>query len=93
VPDHTDSADAGDLSGIESGHVEPTGGGLRGGASTKHGAGRVLVVVYAVLAVASVSRAAYELLTKFSVAPVPYSLSPGRSSPRHPRLVASRRSE
>jgi hypothetical protein len=78
VPDHTDrtdSADAGDLSGIESGHVEPTDGGLRGGASTKHGAGRVLVVVYAVLAVASVSRAAYELLTKFSAAPVPYSLS------------------
>jgi hypothetical protein len=48
---------------------------LRGRASTKHGAGRVLVVVYAVLAVASVSRAAYELLTKFSQAPVPYSLS------------------
>jgi hypothetical protein len=44
-------------------------------ASTKHGAGRVLVVVYAILAVASVSRAAYELLTKFSQAPVPYSLS------------------
>jgi len=43
--------------------------------STRHGAGRVLVAVYAVLAVASVARASYELLTKFSQAPLPYSLS------------------
>jgi hypothetical protein len=45
------------------------------GASTRHGAGRVLVVVYAILAIGSTSRALYELATKFSQAPVPYALS------------------
>ena len=43
--------------------------------STKHGAGRALVAVYAVLAIGATSRALYELLTKFSQAPLPYALS------------------
>jgi len=43
--------------------------------STKHGPGRVLVVVYAILAIAATSRSLFELLTKFSQAPVPYLLS------------------
>jgi hypothetical protein len=44
-------------------------------ASTKHGPGRVLVAVYAILAIGSTSRALFELATKFSHAPVPYLLS------------------
>ena len=43
--------------------------------STKHGPGRVLVVVYAILAIAATARSLFELLTKFSQAPVPYLLS------------------
>jgi hypothetical protein len=44
-------------------------------ASTRHGAGRVLITVYAILAIGSTARAAYELLTKFSHAPLSYALS------------------
>ena len=44
-------------------------------AVTRHGPGRVLITVYAILAVASTSRALFELLTKFSHAPIPYLLS------------------
>jgi hypothetical protein len=44
-------------------------------ASTRHGAGRALIAVYGVLAVAATSRALYELATKFGDAPLPYSLS------------------
>lgn len=54
--------------------VEPAAPETRG-ASTKHGAGRALVVVYAVLAIGSTSRALFELATKFSQAPLPYTLS------------------
>jgi len=43
--------------------------------STKHGAGRVLIAVYEILAVAATSRSLFELATKFSQAPVPYLLS------------------
>jgi hypothetical protein len=43
--------------------------------STKHGPGRVLVVVYAILAIAATSRSLFELATKFSQAPIPYLLS------------------
>ncbi|MBI1377909.1 MAG: hypothetical protein GC157_10575 [Frankiales bacterium] len=43
--------------------------------STRHGPGRALIVVYAVLAVAATARSLYELLTKFGQAPVPYLLS------------------
>ena len=40
-----------------------------------HGAGRVLVVVYAVLALASIGRSSYQLLSKLDEAPLAYSLS------------------
>ena len=43
--------------------------------STRHGAGRGLITVYAILAIGSTARAAYELLTKFSNAPLSYALS------------------
>ena len=44
-------------------------------ASTKHGPGRVLITVYAVLAIAATSRSLFELATKLSQAPIPYMLS------------------
>jgi len=47
--------------------VEATAG------STKHGPGRVLITVYAILAIGST--ALFELATKFDQAPVPYLLS------------------
>ncbi|PPF84848.1 hypothetical protein C5E07_04900 [Pseudoclavibacter sp. RFBJ3] len=40
-----------------------------------HGPGRVLVVVYAVLALASMGRSSYQLLSKLDEAPLAYSLS------------------
>ena len=43
--------------------------------ATATGFGRVLVALYAVMAVGSVSRSAVQLSTKFSQAPVAYSLS------------------
>jgi hypothetical protein len=49
--------------------TEPTAG------STRHGPGRVLITVYAILAVGSTARALFELATKFDQAPVPYLLS------------------
>jgi hypothetical protein len=42
---------------------------------TGRGFGRVLVFVYGVLAFAATGRASFELLAKFSDAPVPYGLS------------------
>lgn len=42
---------------------------------TSHGPGRLLIAVYAVLAIAATARSLYELATKFSAAPVSYSLS------------------
>ncbi|WP_235915661.1 hypothetical protein [Puerhibacterium puerhi] len=46
-----------------------------GGRGTGRGFGRVLVTVYGILAFAAVGRSSYELATKFSEAPVAYSLS------------------
>ena len=43
--------------------------------STGAGFGRVIVFVYGVLAFAASGRATFELLSKFSEAPVPYALS------------------
>ena len=43
--------------------------------STRRGPGRVLITVYAILAVGSTARSLYELVTKFDQAPVPYLLS------------------
>jgi len=43
--------------------------------STRHGPGRALITVYAILAVAATARAMFELATKFSQAPVPNQLS------------------
>ena len=43
--------------------------------STGAGFGRVIVFVYGVLAFAASGRASFELLSKFSEAPVPYALS------------------
>lgn len=39
------------------------------------GAGRVLITVYAILAIGATSRAVYQLLTAYSSAPVPITLS------------------
>jgi len=44
-------------------------------AGTSHGPGRLLIAVYAVLAIGATVRSLYELATKFSAAPVSYSLS------------------
>ena len=41
----------------------------------KLGVGQVLVVVYAILAIAATGRSAFQLITKFDVAPVAYVLS------------------
>jgi hypothetical protein len=46
-----------------------------GGRGTGRGFGRVLVTVYGILAFAAIGRSSYELATKFSEAPVAYSLS------------------
>ncbi len=45
------------------------------GRQTGRGPGRLLVAVYAVFALAASSRAALQLITRFSEAPVAYSLS------------------
>ncbi len=45
------------------------------GRRTGSGFGRLLVTVYGILAFAAVGRSSYELATKFSEAPVAYSLS------------------
>jgi len=42
---------------------------------TGSGVGRVLVAVYAVLAIAALGRSSYQIVTKFEVAPLAYSLS------------------
>lgn len=52
------------------------GRACRGGApDTSHGFGRVLVAVYAVFALAAVSRSLFQLATKFADAPTAYVLS------------------
>jgi hypothetical protein len=43
--------------------------------STNSGAVRVLVFAYGILAFAAIGRSSFELATKFSLAPLPYSLS------------------
>jgi len=50
----------------------PEGAGAR---RTGTGFGRLLVTVYGILAFAAIGRSSYELATKFSEAPVAYSLS------------------
>ena len=42
---------------------------------THRGPGRVIIGIYAVFAIAATSRALFQLLTKFSEAPIAYSLS------------------
>lgn len=42
---------------------------------TASGPGRLLIAVYAIFALSATARASYQLLTKFSDAPVSYSLS------------------
>jgi hypothetical protein len=44
-------------------------------APARRGAGRALIAVYAVFAVAATARALYQLITRFSEAPVAYLLS------------------
>ena len=57
--------------------VEPTPQGTPETApgGTSHGPGRLLVAVYAVLAIGATVRSLYEVATKFSAAPVSYTLS------------------
>jgi hypothetical protein len=43
--------------------------------STRHGAGRVLLAVYAIFAIAASSRALVQLFSRYSEAPLAYSLS------------------
>ncbi len=42
---------------------------------TSNGPGRLLIAIYAIFALAATARAGYQLLTKFSDAPLAYSLS------------------
>jgi hypothetical protein len=44
-------------------------------ASSKFQTNRVLIAIYSVLALAALGRSSFELATKFSQAPLPYSLS------------------
>jgi cytochrome bd-type quinol oxidase subunit 2 len=52
--------------------TEPTGSAVR---RTNSGAGRVLVAVYGIFALAATARATVQLLTKFEQAPLAYLLS------------------
>ena len=54
---------------------DPTSGQVEHAHETGRGFGRVLVFVYGVLAFAATGRASFELVAKFSDAPVPYALS------------------
>ena len=58
-------------------HAQPTGppGHRSTGTSTNSGAGRVLVAVYGVFALAATARASVQLLTRFEEAPLAYLLS------------------
>jgi hypothetical protein len=58
-------------------HAQPTGpsGHRSTGPSTNAGAGRVLVAVYGVFALAATARASVQLLTRFEEAPLAYLLS------------------
>ena len=60
---------------LEPDAADDTSGTSAEGPSTRHGAGRVLIAVYAILAIAATSRSLFELFTKFAQAPVPYVLS------------------
>ena len=53
----------------------PAEGTAPAAASTKHGAGRALITVYAILAVGASARSIYELVVKFDQAPLAYGLS------------------
>ena len=55
--------------------AEPTSETPAAPTGTSHGPGRLLVAVYAVLAIGATVRSLYEIATKFSGAPVSYSLS------------------
>lgn len=57
--------------GASAGSTRPS----RSTRSTRSGFGKVLVVLYATFAVAAVSRATFQLLTKFDEAPLAYGLS------------------
>jgi hypothetical protein len=50
-------------------------GRSRGAEATKHGPGRVLILVYGIFALAATSRAAVQIATKFSEARIAYLLS------------------
>jgi cytochrome bd-type quinol oxidase subunit 2 len=54
------------------GPIEPVGSTVR---KTNSGAGRVLVAVYGIFALAATARASVQLLTKFEQAPLAYLLS------------------
>jgi cytochrome bd-type quinol oxidase subunit 2 len=43
--------------------------------ATRHGPGRILILVYGIFALAATARAAFQIATKFSDAPVAYLLS------------------
>jgi hypothetical protein len=62
--------DAGRMKGVP--NTQPTGSDIR---RTNSGAGRVLVAVYAIFALAATARASVQLLTKFDQAPLAYLLS------------------
>lgn len=49
--------------------------GLAGSRATRSGFGKVLVVLYAVFAVGSTSRAVFQITTKYDEAPLAYTLS------------------
>jgi cytochrome bd-type quinol oxidase subunit 2 len=43
--------------------------------ATRHGPGRILILVYGIFALAATARAAFQIATKFSDAPIAYLLS------------------
>jgi hypothetical protein len=55
--------------------VDPTSEAESTPSGTSRGPGRLLVAVYAVLAIGATVRSLYEVATKFSAAPVSYALS------------------
>lgn len=65
--------DSTDVAGRGRGRVAP--GSARPARSTRSGAGKVLVALYATFAVAATSRAGYQLLAKGDEAPLAYGLS------------------
>lgn len=65
----------GTSAGREATTIESMSAPVRAADARRSGPGRVLVVVYAILALAATARSIYQIATRFDEAPVAYSLS------------------